>query len=180
MPSHESMQSIPSMDRSPRETRAARPEREKPAQDIIAPENEGLTPEEIEDQRLMEFVGGFTVDRLRSEQERLEQFIKETQEGMDDIDELSPSTAAMVREMLRDEIRMYEAIRMQRGRLGDRPEIPRAPKLAFEHAPTMFPEQLAEMTKHEARTVPPPRIRKPKDGDFGTRKTELPKSDLPN
>ncbi len=165
-------------ERAQRETVAAREVRRQESPERAAAAN---APEQTEDERLEEFVATLTPERLRAEEARLEDFIKAFQKDLGDLMDLAPESTALAQELVAGDMKMLQAIQLQRGRLGDgRMEIPRAPKVAAEYAQTMRPEEFTEAQKGSSATVPPPARRKRPAQDISNAPTEFPKSDLPN
>ena len=177
-------------ERTPRETVPTRGERPEGGFDGIRfegtsesqRENEGLSEEQVKERQLIEFLNAMPTEKLRSEQDRLQAFIDEVTGGMDDLAELSPESAAMTKELIREEIDLLEAIKTRRVHredvLGKIPTNRMPGEMPIEYRPTEYPPGQGPKEAFNA-TIPPP-FRKKRTQDIGTSRTELPKSDLPN
>jgi hypothetical protein len=115
-------------------------------------------------------VATFPPEKLQKEQDRLLKSVKQWESFLAENREFMEAQLPFLEQKMKEERAMLEAIRMQRGKLGDYPDIPRAPRMAIEYAPTEYPRNATPTITPEAR----------KRARDAVRPTEPPPSSLPN
>jgi hypothetical protein len=142
----------------------------------VTPENEGITEEELGAERLTAFLDTMPSEKLTTEQERLQRFIDAVQGDQEDLADLAPESAAMAQELIKEELALLEAIKIQlvkrKDVLGKIPKVGRiADDVALPYAATELPPRMA--------TVAPPKRKARGPVSPASAPTEYPK-DLPN
>lgn len=135
--------------------------------DKDVPEREKTKEELMEDE-----VMTFDTAKLQKEQDRLTESLRQWGSFFAENQDFLEAQLPFLEQKVKEEKAMLDAIRMRRGRLGDYPDVPKAPRVMTEYAPTEYPRNIAPTVAPEAR--------KRRAQDVGTRQTELPPSDLPN
>lgn len=131
----------------PRETRPLRAERPAEAQEAApaaaAEEKETLRVERTAEQAMAEHVASFTVEELRSKQDHLTESLRQWKTFLDEQEGFLDAQMPILLEKIAEEQTLLDAIHLQRGKLGDYPDIPKAPRMAREFAPTEYPQRIA-------------------------------------